>query len=472
VDPSPGISLRRATRVVLAVLCGLLALTSVAFAVGATLIHRVTHELGEGLESVRISQAMQVQLTAHSRALLFADLGGSVRYVPAVPALELSLRRLAEEAARHAQSPAEEAQVRRVRDAVAAYLEARAQLDAGPTRPSDRLSVLGPRFDAASAALDGLVWMNVDNARTWRARAAAYDQVAGATALALVLTLALALAALSCFVRRDVLRSLAELHGAGQAFSAGDEAARAPERGVRELCELSRTFNAMADTLVRWRGGAVSFQLGAAAQLRDPLTVIKLLLHQTPADGGSAQAIGKQVDRIEAILRDVIDAALIGRGELELAVERRDLGPLVAEVVAELSGLWPDRRVILDRPERPAPARVDPARLAHVVRNLLGNALEFSAPADPVSVTLTADDEHVTLAVTDQGVGMTPEALAHVFEPFQQKGVSRGLSAGAGLGLHATRAIVEAHGGRIEVESAPRRGSTFRVVLPRAADEA
>ena len=113
--------------------------------------------------------------------------------------------------------------------------------------------------------------------------------------------------------------------------------------------------------------------------------------------------------------------------------------------------------------------RGDRRRLIQVVANLVGNALKFSAATDPVTVRGEVDDVWSTVSVQDQGRGIPPDRLDDIFLPFEQVNAEdRNRMAGAGLGLAICRAIVERHGGRIDVESEVGRGSTFTVTLPTA----
>jgi signal transduction histidine kinase len=108
---------------------------------------------------------------------------------------------------------------------------------------------------------------------------------------------------------------------------------------------------------------------------------------------------------------------------------------------------------------------VDPARIRQVIGNLVANALRFTPAGGRITVGTGETDAGVRIAVRDTGAGMKPEALEHAFDRFYR---SPG-SPGSGLGLSIARNLVEAHGGRIEIESAPGRGTEVRFTLPRAA---
>jgi signal transduction histidine kinase len=104
-------------------------------------------------------------------------------------------------------------------------------------------------------------------------------------------------------------------------------------------------------------------------------------------------------------------------------------------------------------------------RIEQVLTNLVGNAVKYSPKGGPIEVALAAQDGRAVVTVTDQGLGIPPEDRLHLFEPFRRGTRVRGI-AGLGLGLAVARRIVEAHGGRIELDSAPRTGAAFRVSLP------
>jgi signal transduction histidine kinase len=117
-------------------------------------------------------------------------------------------------------------------------------------------------------------------------------------------------------------------------------------------------------------------------------------------------------------------------------------------------------------PDHEVQTRCDRVRLEQVLMNLLSNAVKYSPPGSRITVTLECNGDGAVLAVADQGVGIAPEDQRRLFDPFRRTETSRAAFPGVGLGLFVVRRIVQAHGGRIEIDSAPGRGSTFRVRLP------
>ena len=128
------------------------------------------------------------------------------------------------------------------------------------------------------------------------------------------------------------------------------------------------------------------------------------------------------------------------------------------------------QRLTLDLPDEPVWALVDPPRLERVVQNLLGNAQKFGHEGGTIALSLRREGGEAILAVADDGPGIAPADQERIFERFYRPAPGDGRrSPGSGLGLPIVKALVELHGGRVWVESAPGQGSTFSMALPLAA---
>jgi signal transduction histidine kinase len=211
--------------------------------------------------------------------------------------------------------------------------------------------------------------------------------------------------------------------------------------------------------------------------LRTPLAAVRTMAQLITLESGdmvrvahSAAAILRCVDRMTAMLDDLAQATQIGPGRMHLDLTEIDPASFLGELLDRLRGGLAVERVAVHASPGLPPVQADPARLERAVVNLVSNALKYSAAPSPVVITASAVPGGVELAFVDQGVGIPAEALERVFEPFFRVGGSVG-AGGLGLGLHIARSIVEAHGGRIGVESRLGHGSTFRVVLPAAVPD-
>jgi signal transduction histidine kinase len=214
-------------------------------------------------------------------------------------------------------------------------------------------------------------------------------------------------------------------------------------------------------------------------ELRTPLTSIKafseILLEQEPgeADREFLGIIDQEADRLTRLIEDLLDLSRIEDGEAVGAMVRLPLDVVVDTCLRSCRALASQKGVHLVRLSGgEAVVRGDRDRLAQVVTNLLSNAIKFTSPGGEVRVETTRVGGEAVIAVTDTGVGIPEADLARIFEKFQQVDRGDAGSGGSGLGLPIVRSIVEAHRGRIAVESVPGRGSTFRVHLPEASPSA
>jgi signal transduction histidine kinase len=166
------------------------------------------------------------------------------------------------------------------------------------------------------------------------------------------------------------------------------------------------------------------------------------------------------------MLGDLLEVAKVEAGELELDLQRHELRALVETTVRMFESASPEHRLETDLPAQPLELCCDALRIEQVLNNLVGNAIKYSPQGGPVRIAARAERDQVVLEVVDRGIGIAPETLPSLFEPFR-RGEHRGDGIpGAGLGLFVVRRIVDAHRGTIEVQSTPGQGSLFRVRLP------
>jgi len=214
--------------------------------------------------------------------------------------------------------------------------------------------------------------------------------------------------------------------------------------------------------------------------LRSPLTSIQgnaqLLLRQlksTEENGRvirGVETIATAARRMNAMIQELVDMARIGVGALPLEKTPTALPEFLRELVERLGPAMDLDRARLDIPSGFPEVCVDPDQLERILTNLLSNALKYSPPDTEVRVTAKKQDGTVQLSVIDQGVGIPPEDQQQLFQRYYRARGTR-KTEGVGLGLYITRMLVEAHGGRIWVESQPGRGSTFSFTLPVATNK-
>jgi signal transduction histidine kinase len=216
-------------------------------------------------------------------------------------------------------------------------------------------------------------------------------------------------------------------------------------------------------------------------ELRTPLTAIKGYAEFLEDGIGGAlppeqlNFVGEILQgaaRLERLVDDLLDFARLESGAFKLVLAE---GDLVAKVraIAHASKPQAAERAItltLNVPEAAVPLQMDAGRIEQVLNNLVGNALKFTPPGGRVTVTVRPGADAVRVEVADTGDGIAPGHLPHLFDRFYQvDNTSTRQVGGTGLGLAISKALVEAHGGHIGVESTPGAGSTFWFSLPTAA---
>ncbi|MEA2523383.1 MAG: two-component system, OmpR family, sensor histidine kinase VicK [Thermomicrobiales bacterium] len=206
--------------------------------------------------------------------------------------------------------------------------------------------------------------------------------------------------------------------------------------------------------------------------LSGPLTVLRAraqtLQRRVAYDERSVAEIVIQTERMARLVHDLSDVLSLETGRLEIRRERTDLGALAEEFAAAARGQSQRHEIRVEAPPEPVIGEWDGERLGQVLQNLIGNAVKHVPAGGEVVVRVEAGEGEVLLIVRDDGAGIAPEHLPYLFDRFYRAGSGTGIP-GLGMGLYIARMLVEAHGGRIWVESELGRGSTFLVALPTEA---
>jgi two-component system sensor histidine kinase BaeS len=239
--------------------------------------------------------------------------------------------------------------------------------------------------------------------------------------------------------------------------------------------DLARGFNEMVTRLEADEAQRRTLLADVSHELRTPLAVVQgnleaILDGVHEADATHLGAILEETRVLGRLVDDLRTVALSESGSLPLHREPSDLSIVATDAVAGFRPAATAAGVDLsvDIAEEVPLLDVDPVRIREVVSNLVANALRHTSAGGSVAVDALVGDlgRAVVVTVRDTGAGIDPELLPHVFDRFAKSAGSRG----SGLGLAIARGLVEAHGGTIEVESAPGRGSTFRFRIPIAAE--
>ncbi|HEV8304320.1 MAG TPA: ATP-binding protein [Gemmatimonadales bacterium] len=245
-----------------------------------------------------------------------------------------------------------------------------------------------------------------------------------------------------------------------------------------ELGRLAETLNQMMTRLERSFAALRRFTADASHELKTPLTVVRAGVERAitrpdlPQETLAAlEETLQEVNRMTELVDALLMLARIDEGRAELHRERVDLRAIVdearetGELLAEQAGVV----IEVHTPPQPVVLAVDRRRIHQLVLNLVENAVKYTPRGGNVVLQLSANDGRVLLTVADSGIGIAPGDLPHIFDRFWRADSARtrtGERPGTGLGLAICKWIAEAHGGSIEVQSRPGRGTTFTVTFP------
>jgi two-component system sensor histidine kinase BaeS len=281
-----------------------------------------------------------------------------------------------------------------------------------------------------------------------------------------------AIAAIAAFLLAGaVARPISRVAVASRRLAAGEAHGPLPVKGSTEVASLALAFNQMADELEHAKDAERSFLLSVSHELKTPLASIRghgeALLDQVLDVPKGAGVVVQEANRLERLVRDLLDLARLNQRVFSVTPQRVDLAAIAAEAV-QRHGSEAQRIGVslVAEANDPAPATADPDRVLQVLSNLIENALR-STPAGGRVIVTTSPGE---FRVADTGPGLAADDLPRAFERFflhNLYGTNRAV--GTGLGLAIVKELTEAMEGSVSVESVVGRGTTFVVRLPRSS---
>ncbi len=317
---------------------------------------------------------------------------------------------------------------------------------------SNRCFLVGRPIDAELAALRRLAW---------------YLTGVGAAVLAFGLLV-------GWWLATRALKPIAAISAAAETIAAGNLAQRISTAGSDdELNRLARVLNSTFARLETAFAQQARFTADAAHELRTPVAVILTHVQNALASDNltdehreAFQACQRAAQRMRRLIESLLKLARLDAGQEPMKRESFDLSQLTHDCVELVRPLANARGIALHCDLPTAPCTGDADLLAEVITNLLTNAIEYNRDHGEVRITARRANANVLLSVTDTGPGISAEDIPHIFERFYRADPSRTQTRDhTGLGLAISKAIVEAHGGTIEVASQPGAGATFTVRL-------
>jgi two-component system phosphate regulon sensor histidine kinase PhoR len=219
------------------------------------------------------------------------------------------------------------------------------------------------------------------------------------------------------------------------------------------------------------------FVANVSHELKTPLTSLAGYAETLAVEAGAgtqtgqfARTIFNNARRMQRLVDDLLDLSRIESGRWQPAPERVDIAAAADEAWAPFADRAGEQQVAfnVDVATQAQALAADPDAVQHILTNLFDNALRHTPPGGRITVSAAQAHDGVTLAVADSGSGIAPEHVPRIFERFYRADPARARDqGGTGLGLAIVKHLVEAHGGRVEAQSTPGKGTTIRMVFPR-----
>ena len=349
-----------------------------------------------------------------------------------------------------------------------------------PDAAAAEFEAVKPLFAAADSSLSSVA-AEIDresSADLERARTIS-DNATTTTLLALIICLVIAVL-LAGWATRTIFGPVRRLRRGMAHVADGNFVVQAdlPYDRQDEIGDVARSFRWMTEQLAELDRLKAEFMSIAAHELKTPINVISgyaelmqegVLGELTEKQGNALESIREQSRNLTVLVNELLDLSRLEAGGLQLEMEEVHVRDLFASLERAFSVLCDQKHIVLrmelaDDVPPSIPGDVDRLR-DQVLGNLMANAVKFTPEDGMIDVKVVREGEQLHTYVSDNGGGIPPDQLAHVFEKYYQVG-GQARSKGAGLGLAIAREIVEAHGGTISVESEPARGTTFCVALP------
>ena len=283
--------------------------------------------------------------------------------------------------------------------------------------------------------------------------------------------------AVSLFLSRRVVKPVRAMTTASQKIADGHYDERVQEPGTDELGQLAQSFNQMAEQLQQVESMRRQLIGDVAHELRTPLTAIKgsmegLIDGMLPASDETYQQIHHEAERLNRLVNDLQELSRVEAGAYEMELKSVNFSTLVQTVIKRFGSQFEEKdvRFMVNLPSDLPNVQADGDRIIQVLTNLISNALRHTPAGGDVTLSTSRQGDHIHTTVKDNGVGIPPEHLLHIFTRFYRVDKSRSRQAGgSGIGLTIAKHLVEAHDGQIWVESEGEgRGSEFTFTLPLA----
>lgn len=378
---------------------------------------------------------------------------------------------------RYSTTPVEFEVVKQVKKQVNAFF-AHTEEKYPTTTPVEAYLSLAPLVNAALISIDDLVMINRNKAEEFHQRIVRANRrhlILGGSLLLILLLL--------LFYSGNLLHRLVyiPLSTVKETIDQFRKTGTIPMEGtsftIRELQLIEDALEEMVRTIQRHRKAQLQSIAGIAHDIRNPLAAIQSVLRllrneKTPAEKRKELMLlaEEKVLYLSTLLNHLMQTASIEAGHVPLTKKETDLAGVIRNLRGLYSSVSEKHTIVAELPES-CVIFADPERMTQIFSNLMSNAIKYSPQGGRVEIVLRELQEAVEVTVSDEGIGIAAADRERIFEAFSRvESVAKAIE-GMGLGLSVVRRLVEAHEGKLEVESTPGEGSLFRVLLPRTSSD-
>ncbi|HEY60906.1 MAG TPA: HAMP domain-containing histidine kinase [Anaerolineae bacterium] len=283
----------------------------------------------------------------------------------------------------------------------------------------------------------------------------------------------------SLLVSHWVTTPVEKMTATSQRIAEGDYTSRVPIQAKTEngdeLRRLADSFNQMAEKLEKTEIMRRQLIGDVSHELRTPLTAIKgsmegLIDGVLSAERETYTGIYQEADRLQRLVDDLQELSQVEARTFKLKYQLVQIGSVIQTAQTRMLTQYQDKGIQIEVSieKNLPPVRGDEDRILQIILNLLSNALQFTRPGGKVVISINKEHNEIFTSISDTGTGISGEHLPHIFERFYRadKSRTRAHGGGSGIGLTIVKSLVEAHGGKIWVESEVNKGSTFYFTLP------
>lgn len=320
------------------------------------------------------------------------------------------------------------------------------------------------------------LWAIGSDALLTKADSAFREKTFNAMALAAVAAVCISVV-IGSLVSRMLTKPIHRITSTAKQIRDGDLSARTGLRGDDEIDQLGETFDEMATSLEKDMKHEKRLTSDVAHELRTPLMAMLATVEAMqdgvyPTDDEHLETVASETRRLARLVQQMLDLSRMENSTAPLNLEPVDMVPFVRSIVNAQERLFVDRDLRLrfadETQGHDDVVEADPDMITQCVINLMSNAMRYTPEGGWVVVSVLSDRKHVSIAVSDTGIGIAKDDLSRIFGRFWRADASRAREAGGlGVGLAVTKQIVERHHGYISVESELGKGTTFTIHLPR-----